>query len=250
MQNHYEALRVSPSATHEQIKQSYRTLALKYHPDRRQPTKSGSPHRSCQQEHDGGSVNDFEWEREIDRLLHPPSPEGGVHGFDSTITAERHGAGESGGARSSGDDAFDSDERFRLVQAAWDCLQDPASRRLYDDELARQLAKARSRRLGATALEWSDCHWVEEDDQDADAGDDEAPEDAECETHPSPESDLEPRGGVGRRGRATVLVYTCRCGEDLFPQLDASPRGDGLLDCRGCSTSYDASAVLSVAGPS
>jgi len=94
-----------------------------------------------------------------------------------------------------------SSQRFRQIQAAWECLRDPESRRHYDSDLMAQRVKSNNRLKSAVVLYRQDCREL------------------------AVEDDYE-------------LIYTCRCGEEI-PTAEADDANNNLIECPGCSLLYD-----------
>jgi curved DNA-binding protein CbpA len=121
------------------------------------------------------------------------------------------------------DDNDDDDARFRRVHAAWECLRDPETRRLYNQERSVQQAVRSSRRRNAVPICANECRREPITEQQDDDVDDDCYE----------------------------LVYQCRCGSDLhtsqLPALqdgtDNNDESSILIQCPGCSLVYDISSL-------
>lgn len=92
---------------------------------------------------------------------------------------------------------------YRRVQAAWECLRDSALRSKYDEMLLLERNRSDSRRHAALGISADDCR----EETILDDGDE-----------------------------AVVLIYTCRCGQDLDTSLADE---HDLVECPGCCLTYD-----------
>jgi DnaJ-class molecular chaperone len=99
----------------------------------------------------------------------------------------------------------DDMESFRQVQAAWECLRDSHSRKIYDLALLQQQHTHHGLPNTHQVLHVSDCHLQSIVDHNGEMID--------------------------------VFMYTCRCGQDN------EITDDPLLECTGCSLLYDTSAI-------
>lgn len=134
--NYYDVLQVSQEASMEEIKSSFRRLALEKHPDKRADVSS--------------------------------------------------------------------EEDFRQVHAAWECLRD--SREAYDEELRRKANCAQSRLDSAVVVTLSEMEEAIDDETNK-----------------------------------VVYIYSCRCGDEIeiWPDLQSTTEcPKHIVECPGCSFAY------------
>jgi len=143
---------------------------------------------------------------------------------------------------------------YLSVQAAWECLRDPETRRSYDDSLRRarerrdgSIGKAKVVLLSEMMCEYCDVEFDDDENCDGDDGDD----------------------ADGQVQRQKVYTVECRCG-DIFEVLDEDVQSlirrvandaadnhahaeadegdlsewDGMCECQSCSLTI----LISVAG--
>ena len=96
-----------------------------------------------------------------------------------------------------------SEVDFKRVQIAWETLGNQEKRKEYDDNLHQEVLQERSRIHGAIDLSMDD---VEE--------------------------------ALDEETNETILVYDCRCGEEVFLPHKQTATGSLLVDCEGCCFVY------------
>lgn len=98
-----------------------------------------------------------------------------------------------------------SQDSFRRLQSAWECLRQAETRQAYDEQLFLKEQKLESKRQAAMTLSLSELEVGHEDESDE-----------------------------------HVYIYTCRCGEELQIWQDEMPplNESFLTECSGCSFSY------------
>ena len=98
-----------------------------------------------------------------------------------------------------------SQDSFRRLQSAWECLRQADTRQAYDEQLFLKEQKLESKRQAAMPLSLSEIEVAQDDESNE-----------------------------------LVYVYTCRCGEELqIWQDEVPPLNENLLtECPGCSFSY------------
>ena len=98
-----------------------------------------------------------------------------------------------------------SQDSFRRLQSAWECLRQAETRQAYDEQLFLKEQKLESKRQAAMTLSLSELEVGHDDESDE-----------------------------------HVYIYTCRCGEELQIWQDEMPalNESFLTECSGCSFSY------------
>jgi len=226
---HYQILGVDEHANLPTIKAAHRSLALKYHPDKQRPNPASSS----------------------SSLPPPPSSSSSSSSDAVTTSSNNQSASKSASVAIRNNDprgtaaTIVGEITYLKVQAAWECLRDQDTRRLYDDSLGRvrerrdgSIGKAKVVPLSEMTCEYYDVE-VEDDDDDDDDDDDGG-------------GDTIVEGGTdGQAGRQKVYTIACRCG-DLFEVLDEdvqslirrvenncdegeSSEWDGMCECQSCS---------------
>lgn len=125
--SHYEVLNVTSTATDEEIKQSYRSLVVKCHPDKA----------------DNG-VFDLQRTARIDALEHPSlcDIDGDDDACQSEIEDKQTGRHQNTITQEEAPrQSTDTFAAFHQIQKAYDILRDPAKRRAYDESLERSKEK-------------------------------------------------------------------------------------------------------------
>jgi curved DNA-binding protein CbpA len=131
-----------------------------------------------------------------------------ILGVSRTATYEEIKAAYHNLARQTHPDKFSSNgsqDSFRRLQSAWECLRQAETRQAYDEQLFLKEQKLESKRQAAMPVSLSELEVGQDDESDE-----------------------------------HVYIYTCRCGEELQIWQDEMPALDEsfLTECPGCSFSY------------
>lgn len=194
--SHYDTLGVPQDAPQSQIKEAFHKLARKYHPDR---------------------IHSVKVAETGDQGL-PPSG-------NSSEGLDGDGKGAHDDTRNVESQTLDTGTiraRYRAVQEAWDCLNDPVQKRKYDSDLYIRKCQSQAKQQSAIPIDRNDCHevlLVDEEDDD----------------------EIESSSDLGEQVVAPSLLYECRCGEELL--LEQKDDESTLVDCPGCSVTYDIRGV-------
>jgi hypothetical protein len=131
-----------------------------------------------------------------------------ILGVSRTATCEEIKAAYHNLARQTHPDKVSSNgsqDSFRRLQSAWECLRQAETRQAYDEQLFLKEQKLESKRQAAMTLSLSELEVGHDDESDE-----------------------------------HVYIYTCRCGEELQIWQDEMPplNESFLTECSGCSFSY------------
>lgn len=204
--SYYEVLNISSTATDEEIKQSYRSLAIKCHPD-----KAVSGGNDVQRTDHADVLNhlslcdidgdDDECQSEIDDLQ--------IKLIEHT-ERQQNAISREEAPRQSSDTTAAS---FHEIQKAYDTLRDPTKRRAYDESLQRALEKEAWVNDGAIEVHLSEM------------------EKEICAIlYGESEEEVE----------QTVYFFNCRCGhafEIIQDELLEKSEPARIWQCEGCSLS-------------
>jgi curved DNA-binding protein CbpA len=231
--SHYEILQIPPTATEEEIKQAYRSLVVRCHPDKNVATRycddATSSWRDGKDEHAwslvdidddehqsyAGDVNDVftdnkercSLERETN--AHPSASEEDEEYFKSSLHTD---------SAQQQQQSNDYSNKFHQIQTAYNILRDANKRAAYDESLQRQKDREGWVNNGAMEVNLSEmerdvCYVVYTDND---------------------ESDAEREDFI-----QTVYFYKCRCGgtfEIVREELVEGLRmGRTIWQCASCS---------------
>ncbi|KAL3805408.1 hypothetical protein HJC23_009115 [Cyclotella cryptica] len=235
--SHYEILQISPTATDEEIKQAYRSLVVRIHPDKNVTTPYHDE-ATCRR---GGKVEHACSLADIDDddPIHIQGHDGDVENLSTENeghcsleleTNEQWSASEEEHLKSplctdsvprqqqQQQQSNDNSTKFHQIQSAYNTLRDSKKRAAYDESLKRQKEREVWVNNAATEVNLSEmesdlCCIVDSENNDSDA---------------------ESEGML-----QTVYFYHCRCGdifeivrEELMEELR---RGRAIWHCESCS---------------
>ena len=211
--NHYEVLKVSHTATQEEIKSAYRSLIKGCHPDKLQTITKNDEQDSSNTVHkvsEGLSAIDIDGDDEEHEDEDDMNNESTNYDINETNMCNNNYTSESADQpiKSNAKDVEDISSTqhtnaFHQIQAAYNCLRDPIKRRQYDEYLSRNEEREEWKWKGAIEVNLSEmeCDWCcvvdEEDDSNTEKEDDD-------------------ENGTSRGGDETlqkVFFHPCRCGD-------------------------------------
>ncbi len=212
---HYDILRVSTTATPDEIKKAYRALVVKCHPDKLAPSSSSCDFNDTKASRDysfkiskglsGIDLDDDEDEDEID-----------VDCIDKELLATKEQ--DLSSHTKTQEEITKTAQAFHEIHTAYKCLRDPKNRIQYDQILSRDEERKEWKKKGATEVNLSDlesdmCCVVNEDDDES-----------------------------GRSGShdelQRVYFYDCRCGDtfEIFEEELLEPTScERVWHCESCS---------------
>ena len=218
---YYDALHISTSATQDEIKQAYRSLVVRCHPDK---LASSSKHHEIDKKanHENSLMisnrlaaidldddeEDYDDETENDHCLDKEQNE--------AINAEHNII--SSDATTEEEQISKAAKSFHEIHTAYECLRDPDKRMRYDQTLSRDKERKEWRKKGAIEVNLSDlesdmCRVVNEDDE------------SDC-------------SGI-KNQLQKVYFHDCRCG-DTFEIIEEellleSMSNECIWQCESCS---------------
>jgi len=231
--NYYDLLNVSPAASYEEIKVSYRNLVLQYHPDKKkqqQQLEEEAEERPQQY----SSLNDLDDDENDNETM--------VNETTNEINSVSSPSSQQQQTKEEEEELEILQQKFNSIQLAWETLRNTKNRQKYDDDLHsqqyQQLHKMKyDAKIQLSQMNCELCHVVGSDEDDIDEQEEEKNDTEQLQK---------------------VYTYSCRCGdefeiveEDIItmngqpPSNDNGPKmrkGEGgnnecLFQCQSCSLS-------------
>jgi hypothetical protein len=228
---HYDVLQISCTATADQIKAAYRSLALRCHPDKL-PSIPKNADRAVRETKKSESLSDIDMDDEdyvSEESTHDESnceSAGKASSIASELNLPTFPCTE--------EEASTQTTTFHHIQSAYNCLRDPEKRRQYDESLSRieEREKGKWKTSLSVNLSEMECDWccvVDEGNSDSESTD-MCDADRDAALH-------------------KVYFHPCRCGdtfqvfeEELLVSINSVKKWDkhGMLtshvwQCESCS---------------
>lgn len=211
---HYDILNVRTTATPVEIKKAYRSLVVRFHPDKISPSSSSSCDFNDAKATSKSSFSKGLAAIDLDDDDDDFESNVSCVGREQTITRTI----EQSSITNTEEETSKAAKAFHEIHTAYECLRDSKKRAQYDQSLSRDEERKEWKKKGATEVNLSDlesdmCCVVNEDDD---------------ETSGSGSDDQLQR----------VYFYYCRCGDtfEIFQEeLLESTFSERVWQCESCS---------------
>jgi DnaJ-domain-containing protein 1 len=212
---HYETLQISPKATQDEIKQAYRSLVIRHHPDKNviESDAAASSSVGVTQRFSLVDIDDDD-DDEVDAGGAAQDIDAPIQKSNKPKTLIDQHNSKTQQLDTAGDELVES---FHQIQIAYNTLRDPEKRHYYDQSLQRNIEK--SRQLHSSAIE------VNLSEMESDV----------CQVLYS-DTDEPTEEGAEEGIDQLVYFHSCRCGH-VFEVMQDELIGDEkrVWKCEGCS---------------